>query len=175
MRPKRARTLAPGLSRREFLRTVGSTGPTITLMDGEARGAPRTAPQKEAGDASGKFTPIELGPYFNASAQDFGTREKAALIGGESAKDSMIRVPGGKQNTQGIPFILGPEDLQSKRWIVLSGRAWRWLCTFLIPREKSPRTLCWAKSTPSKFGRKKMWRFGTKRSPVQIWAPRPSF
>jgi hypothetical protein len=58
MRPKRARTPAPGLSRREF-RTVGATGPTITLMDGEARGAPRTAPQKEAGDASGKFTPIE--------------------------------------------------------------------------------------------------------------------
>ena len=74
-------------------------------------------------DASGKFTPIELSAYFNSSSREFGTREKAALIGGDSAKDSLIRVPGGKRDMQGIPFILGPEDLQSKGWIVLSTKS----------------------------------------------------
>ena len=73
-------------------------------------------------DTSGKFTPIELSAYFNSSSQEFGTREKAALIGGDSAKDSLIRVPRGWRDMQGIPFILGPEDLQSKGWIVLSSK-----------------------------------------------------
>ena len=92
-------------------------------MEGEASGVPRPAPGPEARDASGKFTPIELSAYFNSSSREFGTREKAALIGGDSAKDSLIRVPGGKRDMQGIPFVLGPEDLQSKGWIVLSAKS----------------------------------------------------
>lgn len=72
-----------------------------------------------AGKLNGKFTPVNLGAYFNCSSREFGTREQAALIGGESARDSLIRVPGGKRDLHGIPFILGPEDLQNKAWLVL--------------------------------------------------------
>ena len=119
MRSKQSKKSSPGFSRREFLLTVGATAPTISLMESEARGVPRPSPGPEAGDASGKFTPLKLSAYFNSSAQEFGPRDKAALIGGDSAKDSLIRVPGGMRDMQGIPFILGPEDLQSKSWIVL--------------------------------------------------------
>jgi hypothetical protein len=120
MRPRKSKTSAPGFSRREFLLTVGATAPTISLTEGGARGVPPPSLGPEAVDASGKFTPIKLSAYFNSSAREFGTREKAALIGGDSAQDSLIRVPGGTRDMQGIPFILGPEDLQSKGWIVLS-------------------------------------------------------
>ena len=123
MRPKKSKTALPEFSRRDFLLTVGATAPTISLMGSEAGGPPSPGPQGEARDGGDKFTPIDLGAYFNSSSQEFGTREKAALIGGESAKDSLIRVPGGKHNVQGVPFALGPEDLQSKGWIVLSTKS----------------------------------------------------
>ncbi len=45
------------------------------------------------------------------------------MMGGDSAKDSLIRVPGGKRDLYGIPFVLGPEDLQSKAWVVLSAKS----------------------------------------------------
>ena len=67
MRSKQSKTSAPGFSRREFLLTVGATAPTISLMEGEASGVPRPSPGPEAGDASGKFTPIKLSAYFNSS------------------------------------------------------------------------------------------------------------
>ena len=119
MGPKKPETAVVGFSRREFLLTVGAA-PTISLMEGEPSGALRPVPQPQAGDVDRKFTPIDLSAYFNASSQEFGTREKAMLIGGESAKDSLIRVPGGKRDMQGIPFLLGPANVQSKGWIVLS-------------------------------------------------------
>jgi hypothetical protein len=123
MRSKKSRTTALGFSRRQFLLTVGATAPTISLMEGEAIGLPRPSPPPDAADASGKFTPIDLSAYFNSSSREFGSREMAALLGGDSAKDSLIRVPGGKRDVQGIPFILGPEDLQIKGWIVLSTKS----------------------------------------------------
>ncbi|MGD1103377.1 MAG: CehA/McbA family metallohydrolase [Terriglobia bacterium] len=122
MSPKKSKTSAPGFSRREFLLTVGAA-PTVSLMEGEASGLPRSVPGAEAGNASGKFTPIELSAYFNSSSREFGTREKVGLISGDSAKDSLIRVPAGKRDLQGIPFVLGPEDMQSKGWIVLSTKS----------------------------------------------------
>jgi hypothetical protein len=120
MRSQKSKTPAPGFSRREFLLTVGATAPTISLMEGEASGAPNPGPEPQQSDNNGKFTPLDLSAYFNSSSWEFGTREKAALIGGDSAKDSLIRVPGGKRDLQGIPFNLGSEGLQSKGWLVLS-------------------------------------------------------
>jgi hypothetical protein len=92
-------------------------------MKGGASGAPTPSPALEAADAGSKFTPLELSAYFNSSSEEFGTREKAALLGGESSHDFLIRVPAGKRDLQGIPFILGPEDLQSKGWLVLSAKS----------------------------------------------------
>ena len=123
MRPSKSDASVPGVSRREFLMTVGATAPTLRLMEGEAGGAPGVVPQPDAEASRGKFTPIDLSAHFNSSSQEFGTREKAALIGGESARDSLIRVPAGKRDLQGIPFTLGPEDLQSKGWIVLTTKS----------------------------------------------------
>ena len=143
MRPKKSKTSALGFSRREFLLTVGATAPTISLMEGKASALPRPAPGPDLGVSNSKFTPIELSAYFNSSSQDFGTREKAGLIGGDSAKDSLIRVPGGKRDMQGIPFILGPEDLQSKGWIVLSTKAEpRAAARVEIPLGKKAHFLC---------------------------------
>jgi hypothetical protein len=123
MRSKKSKTSAPGFSRREFLLTVGATAPTISLMEGEASGEPRSIPRPEVGEASTKFTPVDLSSFFNSSSREFGTREKAMLIGVDSAKDGLIRVPGGKRPMRGIPFVLGSEDLQSKSWIVLSTKS----------------------------------------------------
>ena len=116
-------TSAPGFSRREFLLTVGATAPTIRLVEEEMGGAPHRVLLAEAGDSGRKFTPIDLGAHFNSSAREFGVREKAALIGGDSAKDFLIRVPTGERDMQGIPFILGPEDVESKGWIVLTTKS----------------------------------------------------
>lgn len=124
MQATKSKAAAPKVSRREFLLTVGATAPTISLMEGGASGgAPGPTPAADARDANGKFTPVDLGAYFNSSSQEFGPRERAALIGGDSAKDSLIRVPGGKRDLQGIPFVLGPEDLQRKGWLVLSAKS----------------------------------------------------
>lgn len=120
MGSKKTKNPAPGFSRREFLLTVGATAPTISLMEGEAVGAPGQVPGPPERDTSAKFTPLRLGAYFNSSSREFGPREEAALINGDSAQDSLIHVPGGRREVQGIPFILGPEGTQSKGWIVLS-------------------------------------------------------
>lgn len=123
MRRKKTPTAGHGFSRREFLATVGAGAPTIRLMGAPGGSAPHPAAQEATPVGSGKFTPIDLGAYFNSSSQEFGTRDKAALIGGDSAKDSLIRVPGGKRDMAGIPFLLGPEDLTSKGWLVLSTKS----------------------------------------------------
>jgi hypothetical protein len=119
MSSEKNRTSPPELSRREFLATLGAA-PTISLLSTEAQGSTVAIQAPPARDASDKFTPIDLSAHFNTSARDFGTRTKAALIGGDSAGDSLIRVPGGKRLMQGIPFVLGPDDVESKSWIALS-------------------------------------------------------
>jgi len=69
-----------------------------------------------------KFTPIDLSAFFNCSAQDFGPRERAKRLGGDSARDGLIRVPGGKQSLLGVPFWLGPEGVDRKSWLALGAR-----------------------------------------------------
>jgi hypothetical protein len=120
MDTKQPKETDPGLSRREFLRTVGAGAPTISLVVGRASAVAGTAPEAEAAGAADKFTPIELTPHFSASSRDFGARERAWDLGGDSAKDLLIRVPGGKRRLQGIPFTLGPAEVDRKGWIVLS-------------------------------------------------------
>ena len=117
-------------SRRDFLFTLGAAAPTLTLWPAIASGAPPTAPEPEDWGSSAKFTPIDLSPHFNSSSRDFGPREigaylrdMALALGEYSAEDSLIRVPGGKRNLQGIPFLLGPEEVDSKSWIVLNAKS----------------------------------------------------
>ena len=114
---------AAELSRREFLLTVGAGAPSLSLVAAEAQELASAPTKPEAADASSKFTPIDLRSFFTASTRDFGPREQAWALGGDCAKDLLIRVVRGKRDLRGIPFTLGPEDLDSKGWIVLSTKA----------------------------------------------------
>lgn len=75
-----------GSSRWKFLQTVGASVPTLALMleDPSTAGGPGAEPAWEA--ASKKFTPLDLRHYFNATAADFGPRERVKRLsarGGE--------------------------------------------------------------------------------------------
>ena len=111
-------------SRRAFLKTVGTGVPTISLVLNEAQGG--TPPPSGAAAPPGplpKFIPIDLTRFFNCSPKDFGPRERAKELGGHSASDGLIRMPGGSQLLQGISFQLGPEAVEKKSWLKLSIQA----------------------------------------------------
>lgn len=94
---------------------------------------------------SAKFTPIDLSPYFNASPPEFGPREKAKEIGGECARDGIIRVPTGRKALHGVPFWLGPEGVDGKSWIGLSTASKPWSTTSVeIPLGKKAGFVCLA-------------------------------
>jgi hypothetical protein len=130
-------------SRRNFLQTVGAGVPTLKLMLEGANGGAGQGPGPSPKFDAEKFTPIELGRYFNASPADFGPREPAKGLGGEAAKDGLLRTPAGEQNFRGIPFLLGPEGVEKKRWIALSARASAWTTHSLeIPLLQRAGFLC---------------------------------
>src|SRR5439155_4147103 len=108
-------------SRRRFLQTVGTGVPTLTVLLNEPHAGPGL-PAGPGATASAKFTPIDLSAFFNCSAKDFGPRERAKRLGGDSARDGLVRVPGGKQSLLGVPFWLGPEGVERKSWLALSAR-----------------------------------------------------
>jgi hypothetical protein len=94
---------------------------------------------------SAKFTPVDLTRYFNSSPRDFGPRERAKALKGDSANDGLIRTPAGKQYFQGIPFLLGPEGVERKSWIVLSARSSSWTTRSLeIPFQQQASFICLA-------------------------------
>ena len=84
MRGRKSNTSAPEFSRRQFLFTAAATAPTLSLLEGQPSGSTTVDSRQLAGKLNGKFTPVNLGAYFNCSSREFGTREQAALIGGES-------------------------------------------------------------------------------------------
>ncbi len=110
----------PGCSRRAFLQTMSVQVPTLSLIMAAPPGGSGGAASAPPASDSSKFTPLDLRPYFTGSPADFGPREDARNLGGDSAKDALVRMPAGDQNFRGIPFQLGPEDVAAKRWIVLS-------------------------------------------------------
>jgi hypothetical protein len=109
-------------SRRNFLRTMGAGVPTLSLMGRgvDARDSFGAVTAQEPD--KNKFSPLDLRSHFNCSSSDFGARPQAKGMGGESARDGLIRAPGGDRNIRGIPFQLGPENIHDKRWLVLSTR-----------------------------------------------------
>lgn len=112
------------MSRRELLLTLAAVVPTLSLLPANASNTARTTVDPENWGNSAKFTPIDLGLYFNSSSREFGPRQLSAYLRSKtSPEDSLIRVPGGKRNLQGIPFLLGPEESDSKSWIVLNAKS----------------------------------------------------
>jgi hypothetical protein len=113
-----------GHSRRKFLQTVGTSVPTLTMVFNEASGAGAMLARSAAPPGPPpKFTPVDLGALFNCSAKEFGSRPRAKELGGDSASDGLVRMPGGSQLLQGIPFQLGPETVEKKSWLHLSTKA----------------------------------------------------
>jgi hypothetical protein len=115
-----------GFSRREFLYRVGAGVPTLSVaVESAAVASPRS--DSESADASDKFTPLDLSSHFNVSPRDFGPRDRArAFMGGEAAKDGLVRTMGGNRRLQGAPFRLGPEGTDHKRWVGLSTQSHEW-------------------------------------------------
>jgi len=130
-------------SRRKFLQTVGATVPRLTLL---TEGTPSPAdggPGESDQSSAAKFTPVDLSRYFNCSPTDYGPQEQAKKMSGDTGKDGLIRTPAGRQNIQGIPFLLGPEGLESKRWLALSDRPKPWLVRSIdIPVRKKASHVC---------------------------------
>jgi hypothetical protein len=94
-------------------------GPTLALLVGDRASVAGSGPSVEGDD---RFTPVDLAPFFNATPRDFGPRERARTLSGDSSRDGLIRVPAGEQKLRGIPFRLGPEGLDRRSWLVLSTR-----------------------------------------------------
>ena len=113
-------------SRRNFLQTVGAGVPTLKLLFEPPSAHAQAAPGASAKFNAEKFSPIDLGSYFNASPNDFGSQERAKGLSGDPNRDGLVRTPAGEQNLRGIPFRLGPEGMDQKRWIALSSQGGAW-------------------------------------------------
>ncbi len=131
-------------SRRVFLQTIGAM-PTVTLALESPTARVNTAEQPSSQTATGKCSPVELTPYFTASATDFGPRERARELGGGSKQDGLIRTPGGPQVFRGIPFLLGPGGVQARTWVALSTRPVPWAKSRVeIPLAEKANYVCLA-------------------------------
>ena len=131
----------PSWTRRSFLQTVGVTAPTLSLVLERAA----SAGQASAPALSEKSTPVDLGRYFNASSRDFGSREQARRLGGEIAGDGLLRTPAGRQTLRGLPFRLGPDSLDEKRWVLLSTRPGPGAARSVeVPLDQTARFVCLA-------------------------------
>jgi hypothetical protein len=106
-------------TRRSFLQTVGAGTPTLSLVLERAASQNPVLPPVR----SEKFSPIDLTAFFNASSRDFGPREQVRSLGGKSHSDRLLRTPAGQLALRGVPFRLGPEGVDDKRWVVLSAQS----------------------------------------------------
>jgi hypothetical protein len=116
------------MRRRDWLRCVG-TAPLLPLPGGAAD------------SVEAVFTPIALDRFFNASAAQFGPREPLR----PRVRDGLIRTPGGRQQFRGIPFLMGPGDVEQKSWVALSARDASWTARSVeIPIGRTARYVCLA-------------------------------
>jgi hypothetical protein len=136
-------------SRRTFLRAVGSTVPTIQLVSraAAAQGGGGASSRSVSHQAfnSGKFTPLDLTPFFNCSPADFGLREQAKSLNGYAGRPGLIRTPAGRQALRGIPFYLSSGGWDQKGWAVLSLQSKPWTTrTLEIPLNHNASFVCLA-------------------------------
>jgi hypothetical protein len=134
------RRTRPGWTRRTFLQTVGATAPTLSLVLQRQANAQAADPPPP----SDKFAPIDLRRLFNASSHDLGSREEFRRLGGDCAEDGFLRTPSGRQALRGLPFRLGPESLNEKRWVLLSTRPGAPARSVEVPLGQPARFVCLA-------------------------------
>jgi hypothetical protein len=135
---------ANGWSRRNFLKTVGASVPTLQLL--LQSGASLARGNKASGKFdSSKFTPIDLSAHFTASSTDFGVHDVARSFGGDSAKDALLRTPTGNQRFRGIPFCLGSDSIEDKCWLAMTNKESSWAVQEAqIPIQRKGRFICLA-------------------------------
>lgn len=118
------------MRRRDLLKGAGAM-PVLQVAGGAAA----------ADNPDSAFTPIELNRFFNASATEFGPRDPIRFRG----RDGLIRTPGGRQQLRGIPFVMGPGQVEQKSWVALSTRDASWTARAVeIPVEKTASYICLA-------------------------------
>ncbi len=131
-------------SRRQFLAGCGA-GPTLTKLAMGAPAAPASHPAPLEKQPDEKFTPVSLADYFNVSSRQFGPKARAKGLGGASRQDGLIRVLGGKRRLQGIPFLLGDQDVEQKSWVALSLKEHPWSSQGIeIPLGRNAHYICLA-------------------------------
>lgn len=124
--------------------TTGGSVPVLAFL-AQRMSAQGEERESDGGTMSSKFVPINLSPYFNASATDFGSRERVKWLSAPGARDGLLRTPAGKRDLRGIPFQLAGEGVEKKRWIALSTRAKAWSTRSLqIPLAKEASFVCLA-------------------------------
>ena len=124
-----------GLERRSFLKTAAG-GPTLHWMGMAAAAAVDL-------NAASKFAPVDLSRHFNVSSADFGPHNKARQMGKNA--DGMVRTLSGSRKIYGIPFSLGPGDIQKKSWVAVCAKPVRWAAPKVeIPIGRKAGFLCLA-------------------------------
>jgi hypothetical protein len=74
-----------------------------------------------------KFIPIDLSHYFNTSVADFPRPfMRGPASESDPGADGLARLPRGRQDFWGIPFLLGPDGASSKSWLVVNATARGW-------------------------------------------------
>ena len=103
---------------------MGAGIPTLRLMPCAKNPYGVGASDQNQAFNSIKFTPISLDRYLNVSSRQFGPREQARQAPAlrTSSHDGLIRTPSGQQRFRGIPFLLGPDGVDEKAWLVVSNQ-----------------------------------------------------
>jgi hypothetical protein len=130
-----------GITKRQFLQTLGAGTPTMMALSQSLVAAQIASGGAPA--ATAKAEPIDCSKFFNASALEFGPRDRAAGLTRESAQDRLIRLPGGERVFRGMRFRLGPEDVKRKSWVVVrrNGPAWT-TAQAEIPADRAATFVC---------------------------------
>ncbi|HEU0139709.1 MAG TPA: CehA/McbA family metallohydrolase [Bryobacteraceae bacterium] len=132
-----------GITKRDFLQTMGAGVPTVLALNPGLAAAQTVTGHPPA--VTRKAEPIDCSNYFTASAADLGPREQAARLTRESQQDRLIRMPGGERGLRGLPFRLGPEDVNRKSWIVLRQNGEKWAAAQVeIPVDQAASFVCMA-------------------------------
>src|SRR6266516_3082798 len=132
-------------SRRNFMQRTSSGVPTLAFMLQKSIAAPASPGTKNKQTVSDKFVPIDLTRRFTATPADFGPRERAKGLSGETRESGLISMPRGHRVFRGIPFLLGPEEATKKCWIALSSQTASWsMRSVEIPLNQKAGFLCLA-------------------------------
>ena len=121
---------------------MGGTLPTLALVPTDSW-SPKPTAETEVSTA--RVSAIDLSSFFTASPAEFGPREKAKRLSHASAQDGLIRLPAGKQVFRGVPFVLGPAEVDKKAWVVLGLQPAAWMTRLVeIPLSQKAGFICLA-------------------------------